>query len=170
MTYIPKSLTPDEKAMVRNADLYTGKNLPVENHTGNWRLFAREEKGEVFVIQLPGQPQSKQRPRLGKGVIYTPNGTRQAERAIGLLFKSKFPGHRPDKKNRFGIRILFQCGPQHGRRGDVDNMAKLVLDALNGVLWKDDSQVAEICAKVIKKVDHPSTTIYAYTIPDKESI
>ena len=29
-------------------------------------------------------------------------------------------------------------------RGDLDNYIKTVLDALNGVAWKDDSQVARI--------------------------
>lgn len=29
-------------------------------------------------------------------------------------------------------------------RGDLDNYVKTVLDALNGVAWKDDSQVVRI--------------------------
>lgn len=29
-------------------------------------------------------------------------------------------------------------------RGDLDNYIKTVLDALNGVAWKDDSQVVKI--------------------------
>lgn len=31
--------------------------------------------------------------------------------------------------------------------GDVDNVAKAVLDSLNGLLWDDDRQVAALCAK-----------------------
>ena len=31
-------------------------------------------------------------------------------------------------------------------RPDVDNYAKIVLDALNGIAWKDDAQVCELTA------------------------
>lgn len=34
----------------------------------------------------------------------------------------------------------------HTKRGDIDNFAKALMDALNGLLWKDDSQVYELCA------------------------
>lgn len=33
------------------------------------------------------------------------------------------------------------------RRGDLDNVLKAALDALNGVAWADDSQVVELHAK-----------------------
>ena len=31
-------------------------------------------------------------------------------------------------------------------RGDIDNYVKTILDGLNGVAWKDDSQVVKITA------------------------
>jgi Holliday junction resolvase RusA-like endonuclease len=31
-------------------------------------------------------------------------------------------------------------------RPDVDNVAKLVLDALNGVFWRDDAQIVDLAA------------------------
>ncbi len=34
-------------------------------------------------------------------------------------------------------------------RPDLDNLVKAVKDALNGVLWRDDSQVIELEAKKI---------------------
>ena len=30
------------------------------------------------------------------------------------------------------------------RRGDLDNTAKAILDALNGIAWEDDSQIIEL--------------------------
>ena len=36
-------------------------------------------------------------------------------------------------------------------RPDVDNLCKLVMDALNGVAWKDDGQVAMLLAVKIEK-------------------
>jgi Holliday junction resolvase RusA-like endonuclease len=33
------------------------------------------------------------------------------------------------------------------RRGDIDNYTKLILDALNGVAWVDDRQIAAITVR-----------------------
>lgn len=33
---------------------------------------------------------------------------------------------------------------KHTSRPDIDNLAKLVLDAANGVLWEDDSQIVSM--------------------------
>ena len=51
----------------------------------------------------------------------------------------------------------------HISRPDKDNLEKLVYDALNGVFWKDDSQ---ICYGVTKKKysDRPRTEVYIYQI------
>ena len=39
---------------------------------------------------------------------------------------------------------------------DADNYAKLILDALNGVLWRDDAQVVRLFAeKVYCDLAHP---------------
>ena len=45
--------------------------------------------------------------------------------------------------------ILFRIGVglglvQHDRRPDLDNLAKAVLDAANGILWADDAQIVEM--------------------------
>jgi len=44
------------------------------------------------------------------------------------------------------------------RRHDADNLVKLVLDALNGVLYTDDSQVAELEVAKVWAAD-ASTTV-----------
>lgn len=46
----------------------------------------------------------------------------------------------------------------HLKRPDVDNLLKLVCDALNGVAWKDDSDIASIFA-VKGYSEHPRTEI-----------
>jgi Holliday junction resolvase RusA-like endonuclease len=43
------------------------------------------------------------------------------------------------------------------RRCDVDNLQKLLLDACNGILWKDDSQIVEIKAVLERASDEPGT-------------
>lgn len=41
------------------------------------------------------------------------------------------------------------CGQFHTQTPDLDNLVKAICDACNGVLWKDDSQIAIISAQKI---------------------
>lgn len=41
----------------------------------------------------------------------------------------------------------------HTAKPDADNLAKAVLDALNGTAWRDDAQVSRL--HVVKRVAHP---------------
>ena len=45
----------------------------------------------------------------------------------------------------------------HIKRPDTDNLVKLVLDALNGVFWRDDSQVQIMAIKLYS--EHPRTQV-----------
>lgn len=45
-------------------------------------------------------------------------------------------------KGELEVSIRFYFCTQ--RRRDLDNMNKLVLDALTGIAWKDDSQIARL--------------------------
>jgi crossover junction endodeoxyribonuclease RusA len=52
---------------------------------------------------------------------------------------------------------------------DVDNLTKLVLDALNGTAWNDDSQVRRIeCEKRYDKKD-PRTEVSVYVYGQEEA-
>ena len=44
------------------------------------------------------------------------------------------------------VRIIWR---RQYRRGDLDNKLKVVLDALKGIAWKDDAQIAAISAERI---------------------
>src|SRR5215472_4393003 len=109
-----------------------------------------------LVIELPGEPQAKERPRLGRhGNVYTPKNTARYEKALAWQAKvdmlrvgwpSKMIGpiritatasFRISKKN---MHLLGKTWPA---RLDVDNFGKAVLDALNGVVYDDDCQVVE---------------------------
>ena len=61
-----------------------------------------------------------------------------------------------------GLRCLFVC-PDRLRR-DFDNMEKLVCDAANGVIWKDDAQVEESHTKVIRAAPDPRTEVLIYDL------
>ena len=49
------------------------------------------------------------------------------------------------------MRLTVQLWFPDRRRRDADNAAKTIMDALNGIAWGDDSQVAELT--VTRQVD-----------------
>lgn len=57
----------------------------------------------------------------------------------------------------------------HTKRPDVDKLARAALDALTGILWKDDSQVTSLLAsKVYADVDQsPHLTLTVRTLDDR---
>lgn len=95
---------------------------------------------------LPAEPTGKERPRLGKGWTYTPQATVNTEARIGWECRSQNPGLRVDDgTTRWSVEV--DALRTSRRRLDLDNVVKVVLDALNGVVWKDDSQVKRINAR-----------------------
>ena len=55
----------------------------------------------------------------------------------------------------------------HTKRGDIDNLAKAVLDAATGVLWLDDAQVWQLSAR--KVIGHQGEAPYvAVTVAERE--
>lgn len=103
-----------------------------------------------------GEPVAKGRPKFGRGKVYTPRRTIIGERemaeaakaagvqllhtAVALHVRAYFktPNHWS------GVRM------QHAENGEIrptkrpdfDNIAKLAGDALNGICWDDDKQIA----------------------------
>ena len=109
---------------------------------------------------VPGVFTGKGRPRLGRGGhVYTPTVTVEQERTIGWAAKEAI-ATRDGAWSLAGpmcLRAWFILpipaswskkrkaapGP-HTSRPDLDNLAKLVLDSCNGILWEDDAQLVTI--------------------------
>ena len=96
------------------------------------------------------RPKSKDRPRMSKaGHAYTTKATREYEKAFAAEYKGPYFAEEPLRvKLVFNIhRTVVVIEPienlftKSELRGDIDNYAKSVLDALNGVAFKDDKQV-----------------------------
>lgn len=88
-------------------------------------------------------PVPKGRPRVVNGKAYTPKETKRAERELRDLWAVQNKVD-PDFNGYVSITVDVHTP---GGRGDLDNYVKLVLDALNGVAWKDDRSVVEIRAR-----------------------
>ena len=103
----------------------------------------------------------KQRPRYSRRTrrMYTPTKTSTFEEKVKWTFKSKYnidtePSTKPFKAKIIAIfeppkstskkkskELLYK---EYTKKPDVDNIAKVILDSLNGLAYKDDNQIAEL--------------------------
>lgn len=125
-----------------------------------------EQSTVVVHLRLDVEPQSKARPRLGKGGnVYTPDRTRDYETAIGWHLKAAIGGGPwPNRESRFGLRAVFYRSNR--QRIDCDNLLKAISDAATGVVWRDDVQVIEVMARVFVACDTPAIELLIYRLPD----
>ena len=103
---------------------------------------------------LDGRPFPKERPRFANGHAYTPTKTVTAEKAIADAYTGPlFPaGVLLQVEFIFTLdgtaMTLTPIDVEKSKlRGDLDNYAKLVGDALNGVAYEDDAQVMRMIAE-----------------------
>jgi Holliday junction resolvase RusA-like endonuclease len=126
------------------------------------------ESPAKYVLMVPGKPHPKARPRFkvyGKKVIaYTDAKTKDAERRVAAAWRHATGGTpETDTSKTYRVGIDFYLATR--RRVDLDNLAKTVLDALNGKAWADDTQIYAITArKHISKETEPHTIITVETI------
>lgn len=94
---------------------------------------------KAIKFTVPGEPKSKQRPRVTARGTFTPKETLDAEKRVREFYAA---AEGPFFEYQVKVDINFYNGNR--RRRDLDNMAKLVLDALNKVAFADDYQVVEL--------------------------
>ncbi|HLR91941.1 MAG TPA: RusA family crossover junction endodeoxyribonuclease [Atopostipes sp.] len=115
---------------------------------------------------IPGEPVAQGRPRAGKTrygktIMYDPQNSRDYKQFVGLVARQHAPKTKLEgalsvrmkiyrqipksttKKNR----ALFLAGIKRPVvKPDIDNFTKGVLDALNHIIYTDDSQVVDLNA------------------------
>ena len=116
-------------------------------------------------------PRGKQRPKVVRRanipypVAITPDETVMAENRIkGHVAGEWLP--RPPYEGPLQVQIVVRLLKPKSKpkkclwptgKPDSDNYAKLILDALNGVVWRDDSQVVRLFAeKTYCDLAHPT--------------
>ena len=119
-------------------------------------------------IEVYGQPQGKQRARVcmrgGFAKAYTPETTASYENLINLSYIQALNGAPSpywDNPVRIRIQAIYQIPKSFSKKRtaaaldglirpqvkpDIDNVVKIVCDALNKVAYKDDTQVVEMAA------------------------
>ncbi len=99
----------------------------------------------VCELTVPGDPQSKGRPRVYQGHGITPTRTREAENRVYSEWRNQYP-RLPPYEGPVCLTLTFWTATRRGR--DWDNLAKLFTDALNGVAYMDDRQIIEASVHV----------------------
>ena len=109
---------------------------------------------------VPGVPTAKGRPRFVRatGRTYTPADTERAERGVAQVAAEAMAGRKP-LLGPVELLVVFTflwpasttkkrradpCGYWMETRPDADNLLKLVKDSCNGIVWKDDGQIARM--------------------------
>ena len=130
---------------------------------------------------IPGQPVAKARPRFTKnGHAYTPKKTEQYEARVAAIAHQcmngdellagavqlnidayfEIPGSWPKWKQEMARQNMLW----HTTKPDRDNVEKSIKDGLNGVVWRDDSQVVE--GRVRKLYSHtPRVSVRVQPLP-----
>lgn len=103
-----------------------------------------------------GEPQGKARPRVTMHGTYTPKKTRDYEKLVQWEYRKQGGKDYGDNPLQIEITANFQIPKSKPRKvrvdmlagkirpakkPDCDNIAKAILDALNGIAYHDDSQV-----------------------------
>lgn len=103
----------------------------------------------------------KQRPRYSSKThtMYTPTKTSTFEEKVKWAFKSEYNIETELSTKPFKAKIIAVFEPakslskkkkeellysEYTKKPDADNIAKIILDSLNGLAYKDDNQVAEL--------------------------
>ena len=114
-----------------------------------------------YSFEIKEKAIGKQRPRYSSKThrMYTPTKTSTFEEKVKWAFKSKYNIETELSTKPFKAKIIAVFEPakslskkkkeellykDYTKKPDADNIAKIILDSLNGLAYKDDNQVAEL--------------------------
>ena len=116
----------------------------------------------MYEFEVPGKITGKARPRLNTltGKAYTPGNTKDYEMLIKQYFKIKYPKYetlegrikvkivayfeipKTTTKKQKDLILSNEISPT--KKPDIDNIVKIILDALNKMAFKDDNQITKL--------------------------
>ena len=122
----------------------------------------------LLTFEVPGEPRGKGRPRfhrIGNHVqTYTDGKTKTYEETIVAYYKKNSGGYKwpdaavleidivayypiPKSATKAAKAAMQAMQVKPTKKPDIDNVIKAVLDALNGVAYKDDNRVVRVEAR-----------------------
>lgn len=124
----------------------------------------------MITFFVAGAPKGKGRPRFSRNRAYTPRETVEYEKRIA----QSYDGDMHTSPVFVDIRAFFaiprsytkkqKTAIENGdlmptKKPDADNIAKVVLDALNGVAYEDDRQVVDLAVVKMYSTDREGLEI-----------
>lgn len=135
-----------------------------------------------ITFEIKGTPIPLERARHGKGRTYDTARNKSAKEAVAWEGRAAMGSQKPFKGPvKMRVACLFEwpksytksrrqrCyGNMKDTKPDLDNLVKLVKDALNGIFYDDDSQVCEITATKFFTSQEPCTRVMVEPLFDQE--
>lgn len=121
----------------------------------------------IYEFEMVGDIVGKARPRMNTrtGKTYTPTKTKLYEYSLRQWFVMNYPNFKPiESRVKVTIITYFDIPKSTSnkkkelmlaneisptKKPDIDNIVKIVLDAMNKFAFKDDTQVCELSVKKI---------------------
>jgi Holliday junction resolvase RusA-like endonuclease len=113
-----------------------------------------------YVVTVPGKPTGKGRPRFTrKGRVFTPEATVSAENWVQACAYEQVGQPLLDGPLEVEVSAVFEIPASWAfvkqaealagsvlptGKPDLDNIAKLYTDAMNGILWRDDASIVRM--------------------------
>jgi len=120
-----------------------------------------------YEFEVPGTIKGKGRPRVNSytGTVYTPTTTKDYEYLVEQYFLLKYPKFKP-LEGRLSVSItatfnipkstkkqdiskMLENTISPTKKPDIDNIVKIILDAMNKFAFKDDTQITKLSVEKI---------------------
>lgn len=124
---------------------------------------------EIPCRAIPQQRARKGKDRTGKAVWYDPKGSADYKEFVAWCARKAYRDAPLTGKIDMTIIAYFQRPktatgrhPVSRTHGDWDNLGKAVSDALNGIIYLDDSQVCTALVSKVYTTEHERISITIY--------
>lgn len=99
----------------------------------------------MTIITLTGEPRStnniyKSHCRFGHPAVYMTAEGKSLKESYQWEAKSQWKEKPISEPVKVKVELFFRKNGRH----DIDNFGKILLDALSGIVWEDDSQIQEM--------------------------
>jgi len=132
-----------------------------------------------FIID--GPPVGKARPRVTKHGTFTPAKTKNYEEAVQILYQTECNSYMFE--GPVGVRVVayYEIPKSFSKKKralclenilypekkpDIDNITKIITDALNNIAYKDDKQVIYLSALKLYSEETPFVKVQLFSIGD----
>jgi Holliday junction resolvase RusA-like endonuclease len=117
----------------------------------------------ALTFHVPGNPRSWKRAARGNGRTYVDTASAMYRNLVVLAAGAARPDGW-DRARRYFVSIEVTYPTRV--HVDLDNVAKQANDALNGILWDDDSQLDELHVKRLWTHEDPGLRVTVFVLPD----